>query len=315
MRRTTRPGLWHTAVKWAVLAFVAVFAIGVSGWAAHASWTAATVSSGTATANAATASVSATGTAALTTTYQVPVVSPGTSATRIAPISFTNTGTAPLTLTMAIANTNSTLAANITLTLWSQASCGTTIPSSGTVAGTLNAPPSLPSGAASVAVGATATLCVATTLATTTAASQGQTVTATLTLTGRVGTNWVATSTAPTLTQSVYRVADPTPITCVDGTGLNVGTVTLSWPQVTNASQYRVVKPGPPVTIVKAAFTPANPAAPSVTVNGTEAGILSLGTIPVLVQSIDATYGTMSAGTQVNLRAVVVSLLGLRCPL
>jgi hypothetical protein len=309
-RRTRRPRRpWHFAVG----VFAAVLLVAVTGSTAGAYWVASSVSL-TSTATGATASGTLAGTAGLTTEYKF--TGAGTASTpTIAPLVFANTGTAPLAVTVAVSGVAGTLAPNVVLTFWagSAGACAATIPASGTTIGTLAVPPALPAAFASVAAGASVTLCAATRLNTTVAASQGQTVSPVFTLTGRVGTNWTATAAGAAFTQSVFRVPDPAPITCADGTGLGAGTVTLSWAGVSGATTYRIIKTSDS-SIVK-----ASNAATSRTVNGLELGLVSVlgpGTVPVLVQSLDSTYGTTSAGTTVNLQySLLLTVLQVKCPL
>jgi hypothetical protein len=305
-RRIRRP--WRIALG----LFAATLLVAVTGTAAGAYWVASSVSL-TSTANGATASATLTGTGALTKTYQF--AGAGTASTpTIAPLVFANTGSAPLAVTLGVFGVTGTLAPNVVLTFWAGSAgvCAAAVPGSGTSVGTLAGPPALPATFASVAAGTSVTLCAATRLNTTVAASQGQTVSPVFTLTGRVGTNWTAPAPGAAFTQSVYRVPDPAPITCVDGTGLSSGVVTLSWPAVSGASTYRIVKASDGSTVK------ASNAATSVTVNGLELGlgsILGPGTVPVLVQSLDSAYGTTSAGTTVNLRySLIATVLQVKCP-
>lgn len=300
-----------------VVVFMSVFAVGTSSWAASASWTAAPV---TLAGSAAAASVSVTSTVTTPPTGQfaVRVTSPPvTETTHLGAFTYANTGTAPLALTVAATNTNGTLAANIAVTFWSASTaalCGSTVPASGTTSGALTGALTLPADFASVPAGSSLALCVALRLTTTTAASQGQTVTATFTLTGRVGANWSATA-ASAITQSVYRVPDPGTVTCTNGTGTStdpVGTVTLAFPRAVGATSYNVVRASTPGTVIVNAVPP-DPNAPTIKVNGSQLGVLSLGSVPILVQAVDGTYGTVSAGSPYTLNVVVLGLLGLRC--
>ena len=298
--------------RFALGVFVATVLVAVTGSTAGAYWVASSVSL-TSTANGATASGTLGGTAGLTKTYQFTGAGSASTPT-IAPLVFANTGTAPLAVTLAVSGLTGSLAPNVVLTFWagSAGTCAATIPGTGTSVGTLAVPPTLPAAFGSVAAGTSVTLCAATRLNTTVALSQGQTVSPVFTLTGRVGTNWTATAAGTAFTQSVYRVPDPTPVTCVDGTGLNSGTVTLSWPAVSGATTYRIIKTSDG-SVVK-----ASNAATSRTVNGLELGLLSVlgpGTVPVLVQSLDSTYGTTSAGTTVNLQySLLATVLQVKCP-
>ncbi|SDZ09839.1 hypothetical protein SAMN05216554_2383 [Herbiconiux ginsengi] len=298
--------------RFALGVFVVTFLVAVTGSTAGAYWVAASVSL-TSTTTGATASGTLAGTAGLTKEYKFTGAGSASTPT-IAPLVFANTGSAPLAVTLAVSGVAGTLAPNVALTFWagSAGACAATIPGSGTTIGTLALPPALPADFASVAIGASVTLCAATRLNTTVAVSQGQTVSPVFTLTGHVGTNWTATAPGAAFTQSVYQVPNPAPITCVDGTGLGTGVVTLSWTAVPGATTYRIVKASDGSTVK------ASNAATSVTVNGLDLGlgsIFSPGTVAVLVQSLDSTYGTTSAGTTVNLRySLLVTVLQVKCP-
>jgi hypothetical protein len=291
---------------------VAAFLVAVTGTTAGAYWVASSVSL-TSTASGAAASGTLAGTSGLAKEYKF--TGAGTASTpAIAPLVFANTGTAPLAVTLGVSGVTGTLAPNVVLTFWtgSAGACAATVPATGTTIGTVAVPPALPAAFTSVAAGVSVTLCAATRLNTTVAASQGQTLSPVFTLTGRVGTNWTAPAAGAAFTQSVYRVPSPSPITCVDGTGLGSGTVTLSWTGVSGASTYRIVKASDS-SVVK-----ASNAVTSMTVNGLDLGlgsIFSPGTVPVLVQSLDSSYGTTSAGTTVNLRySLLVTVLQVKCP-
>ncbi|SFI50088.1 MULTISPECIES: hypothetical protein [Microbacterium] len=211
-----------------VAALVTLAVLGGSG-AAVASWTAA--ASVSATASSASAATTLTQAGSLTTTYAYA----GTSSSPVGgTLVLTNTGTTPLTYTLTTqlaTGSSSALAQKTTLSLWT-GTCGAAAPATGAVTTTLANPmPALPAAAQNLAAGTSVTVCVATKIAGTDAGSsnaalQGQSVTATFTATGAVGANWKATSTAAPLTQSVYRLAPATAITCTNG---SAGKVTLSW--------------------------------------------------------------------------------------
>ncbi|MGD8193195.1 hypothetical protein ACEXQB_001725 [Herbiconiux sp. P18] len=310
-----RTRAWLKRLRMPVPAFVAVFALASATVGANASWTAPSVPLGQVSANAASATVSAGGTASLTHEYRFTAATAPTANLVLAPLTFQNTGTAPLALSIAVTTTNGTLAAKIALTLWTAASCGTTVPATGVTAGTLQNPPALPGSFSSVAAGASVVLCAATRLSGTVAASQGETTTATLVLTGRVGTSWTATSTPPAFTQNVYRVGSPTAVTCSAGA---LGSVNLGWtaPAVPSGGSvsYRVVKTNAPATVVK-----QNVTGTSTSISPLEPGLDVLtgsGPLPVSIEAIDSLYGTTSAGTSIATTYSVVfpALLTIRCP-
>lgn len=218
----------HRRLLGPIAALVTLAVLGGSG-AAVAAWTAA--ASVSASASSATARTTLTQAGALTTTYAYT----GTSSPVVGgTLVLANTGTAPLSYAMATqlgAGSSAVLAQKTTLSLWT-GTCGTTIPSAGVVTTTLaNPAPALPAAAQSLAPGASVTVCLATRISgadatTSTAALQGQTVTATFRATGSVGTNWTATADAAPITQSVYRLAPATDLTC---TNASAGRVTLTW--------------------------------------------------------------------------------------
>ncbi|MGA1838007.1 hypothetical protein VD659_13865 [Herbiconiux sp. 11R-BC] len=307
----------RSAVLLLVAAFLTVFLAGVTTLSAAASWTAAVQSLG-ATANAATASLTATGSAALVKEYKFAGAATASANLAIAPLVFANTGSSPLALTLGVANTSATaLPAHLSLTLWggSAGSCAASIPSSGTTVGTLAAPPALPAGVASVAVGASVTVCAATRLDDTVAAYQGQTVSSVLTITGRVGTNWVTTASPAAFTQRVFKVADVGTITCTEnpGTLTIAGTVTLKWTPVADATSYTLHSG----SLATASFRTVAPGASpvSTTVSALDLGLTGLlASVPVVVQTHDSVYGTAGAGTTISLRTALLPLLSVQCP-
>ena len=169
----------------------------------------------------------------------------GTSSTAATgALTITNSGGAPLTYTLANQITgNPTLAQKTALVLWT-GTCGSTIPSSGTVSTTLaDQAPGLPAAARTLAPGASVTVCVATRIAgtdasTTNAALQGQSVTAAFSVTGAVGTSWTTTASTTAITQSVYRLAAATNMACSE----SGRSVTVSWSAPANRTA------GSPVT-------------------------------------------------------------------
>lgn len=221
-------------------------------------------------------------------------------------LTITNTGAAPLTYTLAIANTSSTLAAATKLWLWTEAGCATP---SGT-AGTLAAPPALLAGAASAASGVAVKLCAATQLTTTVAASQGLTNTASVTVTGRVGTNWTTANTTATATQaiqSVYRVPPPTNMVCTTGF-LGISGVNLSWTGATGATGYTITGNGNPtaITTLPSTTTSVNLFRTSGIIPGSQISVN--GATILTVTTTDSVYGTTSTSVQVPVHEAGVSL-------
>lgn len=334
--RRARPGRVRTGLSWrtVVAVFLAVFVVSGAGGTAGAFWSVPAVPlSGTA--NAATASVTLAGTAGLQKEYRFTPATPATASNAnlvIAPVVFTNTGTSPLTLSAAWSGNAGAYPALITVTYWAGASgaCASTLPSSGTTAGTLAAPPALPAGVTSVAIGAAVTLCVATSLNSTVALQQGKTVSPVLTLTGRVGTNWTTSVSAPAFTQSVFRVAAPTGISCVTtpGTLTIAGYATLTWNAVTygaangvdtaRAASYDLHIDSAANPSIQQVTPAAGAATVSVQVNALNLGVLGFvtsGTKNVVVTTTDSVYGTTSvASATLVMRYGLLPLLSVQCP-
>ena len=199
------------------------FLVLVGSGTAQATWTALS-SALSATASATNAAVSLSDLSALNTTYNY---TGATSPLVIAPATLQNTGGAPLTYTLTESNTNATLAAKIKVWIWLQVSgsCGTT--TVGTP-GTLAALPALPAGATSGAAGQSIVVCIATQLTGTVAASAGSTLTASFTLTGKVGANWQGTDPS-SMTQSVFQAADVTNLACQSNGNFVGGTAVITW--------------------------------------------------------------------------------------
>jgi hypothetical protein len=199
------------------------FLVLVGSGTAQATWTALS-SALSATASATAATVSLSDLSALNTTYNY---TGATSPLVIAPATLQNTGGAPLTYTLTESNTNATLAAKIKVWIWLQVSgsCGTT--AIGTP-GTLAAIPALPAGATSATAGQSKVVCIATQLTGTVAASAGSTLTASFTLTGKVGANWQGTDPS-SMTQSVFQAADVTDLGCQSNGSFWGGTAVLTW--------------------------------------------------------------------------------------
>ena len=302
MSRTTasraRASRGRAARRLFAIVFVAVFSVGTSTWAASASWTANPVAL-TSSATAATVSVTSTLTVPPVAEFKVPVTSPTVAdTTHRGALTYANTGTAPLALTLAVSTSGSSaLPGKITVTLWSAttaALCGSTVPATGTTVGALSGPLTLPPAFAAVPGGTSIALCFALGLTGTTAASQGETTTATFTLTGRVGTNWSA-SASSAVTQNVYKVGTP-------------GTISLNFTPVAGATGYKLLRNGTTPTEIKT-FT-----APPVTLSTGELPLLTLGAVPLAVQAVDSTYGTTSGNSTITVRAaILLTLLGLTC--
>ena len=197
-----RPGVASRA-RTAVALGLAVFLTLIGSGTATAAWTADGVST-TGTAQVATVGLTMTGSGSLTRTWNYTGQATSTVAA-IIPLAVTNTGTAPLNLSLAVAQKTGTLGALITVTLWKQVNgtCGTSIPTSGTTAGTFDALPSLPVGATTVTNGTNFVLCVATRPNASRSSTSGKSVQARLALTGIVGSHWTVTATDVVFTQTV----------------------------------------------------------------------------------------------------------------
>jgi hypothetical protein len=281
-----------SGLKPAVAAFLLVFMVGSGAVAANAYWSATTAVSGAA--RAASVGMTAGDFATLNAIYMFKVAE--SSPILIKPIAVSNTGSAPLAFSLAVTNTNPTLAPAVRLWLWTTGSsnCGATPLN---MPGTLANPPVMPSGAATGPANSTVTLCAATQLAGTVAASQGQSVSATFTVTGRVGSStWIANS-AGTTTQTVFRIAAPVPV-CTQTTTrgfLREGYVTLSWPSVAGATGYQVFvdAPGGPLSTTPVKTLTAATLAATVRVAGGDANISADSSIRIM--STDSVYGTSQA--------------------
>ncbi|MCA0250872.1 MAG: hypothetical protein LCH76_01000 [Actinobacteria bacterium] len=228
-----RPGPgWRTRLATAIGASV-LFVLAGTG-VAYAYWVAKAGIGATATST--NAAVSLGGSSGLTTTYTATAKGPVITALTLA-----NNGGTPLTLALTATNSNATLSGAISLTYWvrSGTTCGSTVPTSGITTGTLAAPPALPSGAASANAGASVVICAATSFTGTYASYAGQSTAVTLTLTGKVGTNWTATSTG-TFTQALQSVLLAT-LACTEADGGY--NVVLKWANpgsATSSTLYRV---------------------------------------------------------------------------
>jgi hypothetical protein len=153
----------------------------------------------------------------------------------VARLTLANTGSAPLDYGLAVSTAGSpTLPASTKLALWAPGSAACAVsPPGGAALGTLATTSwTLPAGATSGAVGSTVALCAATQLSGTLAQSRGKSMTATFTLTGRVGTAWVSTATETAVVNVAWESACTNPVL--------VGDPTITWTPVSGAINYRV---------------------------------------------------------------------------
>ncbi|UFS58070.1 hypothetical protein [Subtercola endophyticus] len=302
----------------ATLGVLVVFLVFFASSGASASWTAGPQNLSAAS-TAATATSTLTGTSALATSYKFQVAA--ASPVIVAPLTVTNTGTAPLAYTLSAALTGTLPAANVTLSLWMAVGgvCQATVPTGAGVAttGTLAALPALPGAATSAVPAASFVLCAATSLGTTVAASQGLSSAVTLTMTGRVGTQWSAAAPGAAFTQSVFRTADPSGLTCTPKTQLILGLlqsyVTLSWTAPTAGTtgtglSYQLVR-SPAGTVMKSSTTT------SVDVMWADLGVSPQA---LLVKATETQYGTTSPGLPITLTGnagiIGVILEHVNCP-
>jgi len=281
------------SVRVAIAVGSVVFLLLAGTGLASAVWLVTAPTSGTV--SAATVSFTAVGSGSLAGEYKFAGAAPGGA--KVRSVVLTNTGQSPLIYSLAVANTGSaTLPANVSLTLWPMSGSCTTTPGSGSTAGTLAAPPAMPTAVASAAVGASAvTLCMMTRLTTTVALAQGQSVTATPTFTGTVGTStWKTSVSDVAFTQTVYRVANVTGSTCTTTPPALVnGYATLNWTTVAGVT-YKVVDAGNGGAI--------NPSTPpqrldAVQLSGSAAGT----TTTVTIFAMESTYGTTSTGVPLQM--------------
>lgn len=191
-------------IRAAVVLAITIILVGASTTTGYALWNAAT--SKTASVSAGTIDLTTAGQTALTVNYKAASGPIAAVTTDTAPITISDTGTTPLTYTLAVTGMNSTFGGQVALRLWratTAAPCtaAATVPAAATT-GTLAAPPAMPAAAATAAAGESFDLCVRTTYTGTPANSIGATGTATVAVTGRVGTNW-STTDSGTFTQGV----------------------------------------------------------------------------------------------------------------
>jgi hypothetical protein len=224
-----------------IAALVTLAVLGSAGGA-----TAAWIASASVAASVSSTSIATTVqlTGGLTTAYRADTSTPAVAAGQL---TIANTGGAPLSYTLATqlgAGSSSALAGKIALRLWAGSACGTTAPGTAETATLASTAPALPAPARTLAPGTSVVVCVATQLDTQSAPSMaGQAVTATLAVTGAVGTSWTTTATAAAFTQSVNGLAAAGSPSCAQAPPHGVQ---LSWNAPANRSagaalQYRVV--------------------------------------------------------------------------
>ena len=209
-----------------VLATVALTAVLVAGGAtaAVATWTAVAAKNASVT-NAAVVTTSS-GIPNLAASYKAGL--PGVFAAQLsdtAAVTVTNTGTAPLGYTLTTTGGTAALNSAVTLQVWKAAApCDSTSPvGANATTGTLSVPPAMPSDANSAAIGASLSLCIRTSITAAQHATNISTSTMpTVTVTGKVGANWTAASSA-SFTQSVsynwVRIVHKNSGKCMDANG------------------------------------------------------------------------------------------------
>jgi hypothetical protein len=280
----------RVVVAVALTAFLVLAGTGI----ATAAWNAANSTSGSVSA-AAQSMGALGGTAALDDVYLSVADAPA-----IATLTVTDTGATPLgyALTGTVTGT-AALASQVTLSLWSPgaAGCGTAIPASGVSSAALSSPGfTLPAAARSAAPGTTVTVCAATKLAPTAIASlQGAQIVSTLTMTGNVG-NWITRSSA-SFTQSTYKMAEASALTCQQE----------GWPLPTKATLSWEASPGASGTVSYRIVDASNPAVVIVSAQSARTVTLSYGALTgssenLLLQSRDSSYGVFSAGIPLSLK-------------
>lgn len=229
---------------------------------------------------------------------------------KIGMLTYANTGTAPVAVTLAVSSTNSTVAAATQLQLWTTTatSCETTVPTGALTSTLATTAPALPTAFAQVAAGATVKLCAATHLTSALSAVQGQSLTATFALTGKVGANWTTNASA-SFTQSVYRVPPATAPTCKN----NALDVQLTWTAAVGATRYDLYRADGTTFIKSVTATTAS-------IGAAELGYAVLGptvATHVVIRAYDGTFGSTSTDTSaaVNVQSILGLLLpGTRCP-
>ena len=204
-----------------IAALVTLAVLGGAGGATAAWVASASVSASTSSATVATTLAQ---TGALTTTYRY---AGSRSTAVVGELTITNAGGAPLSYALANRVTGSTtLAQKTTLRLWT-GTCGATAPVGAVVTTFADTAPALPAAARTLAAGASVRVCVSTQIeGATNAELQGQSATATLSVTGAVGAHWTTSATAATITQTAYRLAAAGTPTCLREGGRDIR---LTW--------------------------------------------------------------------------------------
>ena len=204
-----------------IAALVTLAVLGGAGGATAAWVASASVSAST---SSATVTTTLAQTGALTTTYRY---AGSRSAAGVGELTITNAGGAPLSYALANRVTGSTtLAQKTTLRLWT-GTCGATAPVGAVVTTFADTAPALPAAARTLAAGASVRVCVSTQIeGATNAELQGQSATATLSVTGAVGAHWTTSATAASITQTAYRLAAAGTPTCLREGGRDIR---LTW--------------------------------------------------------------------------------------
>jgi hypothetical protein len=270
-----------------IASLVTLAVLGSSGGAV-AAWNAS--SSVSAAASSATIATTMQQTGSLSTMYRYS----GTSSTAAAgQLTITNTGGAPLTYSLANQLAGSTaLAQKTTLRLWT-GTCGTSAPAGAMTTTLANTAPALPQAARALAAGASVTVCISTQVEGTTNASvQGQSITATFSVVGAVGTSWTTSASAAAVTQSVYRLSAAGNPTCAPSSTRNVR---LTWSAPANRTDnatlsYRVYDAASGTTV-------ATVSSASATVSTDLSGnaIAANGTYQLLIEARESTASGTTA--------------------
>jgi hypothetical protein len=276
------------------IALTAFFAL-AGGGVASATWTAS--STATTSATAATASMSvvyASGSPSLNG-----VVYTAANVATIATVTLADTGTAPLAYALGVSGSATSATtfplSSAGLAAWTETTC--TTPSNW---GTFAVPPTLPAGAASGTASGSLQLCLATRFTGTYASARGQSIAATVAITGTVGT-WTTSASLP-VTQSI-RVGDIAAPTCTTSLyGLLNTQATETWTAVNGTGvTYRIVYAATGVVVTPTARTTT-----SATFQYPD---LAQASNALLVQSMDS-FGSVSAGTAITLTRGSILNLG-----
>ena len=210
---TRRPALRGIpGLRLALTTAIVVVLVGTGTLAGHAYWTATATAPITATTAA--VATTATGAADLSTGYRSGIVAVNGSGQSVvavtgvldktAAVTVRNTGGAPLAYSLVVAGGTASFNRTIALQVWKQlsASCAAVPSNSALVAtGTLAAPPAIVTASATLEAGTSAVFCLRTSVTSVSAAGT-QTTTPSITVVGRVGANWTASSTATAFTQT-----------------------------------------------------------------------------------------------------------------